>query len=1326
MGNKRTFLIAALVVLVAAISGRAQQSYTPTCNGTDDTAAFQSIITGASGNPRTIEIPHKDDLAKRCAVGTITIPSYITLDNTRGSGITKLAGQTITVQGPVVNPAGKTLFFGSGTATVTGNAYVGQGDAAGGDLAGTYPNPTVATGTGANQIVRLDSGAKLPAVDGSQLTNVPAVGGASGANPTASVGLTAVNGSAGTFMRSDAAPPLSQSIAPTWTGIHTFGSAKLVTPDLGANTSQRHTVPAVTSDTLALLAASQGFTNKTYNGLTVNSTTGTLALTNLKTLTVQNSLSFSGTDAKALTLTGSLTVGADTSITGGGTIALGGFTFTVPATGTAVLTSRTITEGSGLAGNTYDLSANRTIALGTPSTLTVSTANSASGTTHSHAITSSSNPGAVATLLASDSGGMLTLVNVLHTSNSYIRDTSTGFTSPGTTVVSPLAGNAFRSTSFTSGLVGWNIGADGSAEFENADIRGAIHAGVIVYNAQLATAGTLGVFQSAAKLKTDITVTASPTYNSSTFTIDVTDQDGLTHAASQLFGVNDILQLKDGLTGRTWFKVTAASDLVTFWRYTATIMAGTSNVTYRAGLGVADYGVSGKGFIIATADQTNAPYIQMATHAATFTSLDANGTLTVTPQQRTGNLNGSYGYNADVFGTCSGQYGAASKSWICTEQTNGIRIGNNTTQLAQWDISGNILVGQALASQGNVFISSGAVDVRVNTTPRIHLAADGSGYLANALISWDTSGNLTVTGNASIAGWTVNSTYFAKDTGTNSTSSGMSPTDFPFFAGSTFANRASAPFRVTPAGALTATSATISGTITATSGTIGGWTINATTITGTSSTIDSAGKITLGTGNNVINLDAVDTTYRLAIGNATYGSAPFRVDKTGAMTATSGTIGGFTLSSTRISSTNLFFDQAGQYISGGASPPTSYGSNVGFFLEGANSGRLSLYKDASNYLQWDNSKLLIKAANFTLDSSGNVTATSATLSGAITSTSGSIGGWTLGATSLTSGSGSTTVGLDSGGTNPAFYAGSATPGSAPFRVTNAGALTATNATISGAITATSGTISGTVTVSGAITGGSGVVSLDSTGIGITSNSGFTGTRAYRNLDSGTDISDWGGQIDAFDNIGRVKVYQYGTRNSQLLLQTDAQSASLSTLKLSALKGGAASAEISLEGNTSIIAFKSNGTNQMYVLNGAVEIATGALFDSGVRVGTPTGGDKGVGTINVSGDIYKNNTAYTNPDFVFEKWATGSISKFADKPGAKEYEGLMPLDSVRSYVQTNLHLPRFGQDARHGVFSGGEALLTSVEELYLYVFQLEDRLRNQQAEIDKLKSKSPLN
>lgn len=51
-----------------------------------------------------------------------------------------------------------------------------------------------------------------------------AVSTATGANPSASVGLAAVNGSAATWMRSDGAPALSQAIVPTWTGAHIFNA----------------------------------------------------------------------------------------------------------------------------------------------------------------------------------------------------------------------------------------------------------------------------------------------------------------------------------------------------------------------------------------------------------------------------------------------------------------------------------------------------------------------------------------------------------------------------------------------------------------------------------------------------------------------------------------------------------------------------------------------------------------------------------------------------------------------------------------------------------------------------------------------------------------------------------------------------------------------------------------------------------------------------------------------------------------------------------------------------------------------------------------------
>lgn len=70
--------------------------------------------------------------------------------------------------------------------------------------------------------------------------------GTGSANPTATIGLAAINGTATTFMTSDSAPPLSQAIIPTWTGLHTFngrvvvgaagGGASLTVSASGANT----------------------------------------------------------------------------------------------------------------------------------------------------------------------------------------------------------------------------------------------------------------------------------------------------------------------------------------------------------------------------------------------------------------------------------------------------------------------------------------------------------------------------------------------------------------------------------------------------------------------------------------------------------------------------------------------------------------------------------------------------------------------------------------------------------------------------------------------------------------------------------------------------------------------------------------------------------------------------------------------------------------------------------------------------------------------------------------------------------------------------------
>jgi hypothetical protein len=97
------------------------------------------------------------------------------------------------------NSADALTFNSSGTATFT-NSFA-------------LPNGSTAT----TQTVG-DNTTKV-ATDAFVIANA---GSTSFANPTASIGLTVINGSATTAMRSDAAQPISQAIVPTWTGLHTF------------------------------------------------------------------------------------------------------------------------------------------------------------------------------------------------------------------------------------------------------------------------------------------------------------------------------------------------------------------------------------------------------------------------------------------------------------------------------------------------------------------------------------------------------------------------------------------------------------------------------------------------------------------------------------------------------------------------------------------------------------------------------------------------------------------------------------------------------------------------------------------------------------------------------------------------------------------------------------------------------------------------------------------------------------------------------------------------------------------------------------------------
>lgn len=109
------------------------------------------------------------------------------------------------------------------------------------------------------------------------------------------------------------------------------------------------------------------------------------------------------------------------------------------------------------------------------------------------------------------------------------------------------------------------------------------------------------------------------------------------------------------------------------------------------------------------------------------------------------------------------------------------------------------------------------------------------------------------------------------------------------------------------------------------------------------------------------------------------------------------------------------------------------------------------------------------------------------------------------------------------------------------------------------------------------------------------------------------------------------------------------------------------------------------------------------------------------------DFTRNGTAYTNPDYVLEHWATGSIVHFADREGAAQYDGLRTLADVEASARTTYALPRIadwraGKAGGNGIFGGGDACLASIEEAYLYLFQHDATINQLAARLAALEGK----
>lgn len=210
-------------------------------------------------------------------------------------------------------------------------------------------------------------------------------------------------------------------------------------------------------------------------------------------------------------------------------------------------------------------------------------------------------------------------------------------------------------------------------------------------------------------------------------------------------------------------------------------------------------------------------------------------------------------------------------------------------------------------------------------------------------------------------------------------------------------------FMVKEDGSVEAKNAVISGNITALSGSIGGWQIDE----------DS---IYSGSGANTVKLSTA-SAYAIWAGAESASSAPFRVTKTGELTATDADIAGkITSSSGSIGGWTI---------------------KEGYLHSGTGSNGVYLSTTDTTYRVWAGADLPDKAP-FKVSKSGALVATNAKITGEVTADSGTIGGWSIGENLLYSGSGNNRVALSTGDSTYAIWAGAETPNNASFRVTKDG------------------------------------------------------------------------------------------------------------------------------------------------------------------------------------------------------------------------------------------------------------------------------------------------
>ena len=188
----------------------------PVASLTGITEAVQDILGAMLLDTASVNLTYNDGTGQFSAdvlpagVDHNSLLNYVADRHVAHTGVVLTAGAGLTGGGDI--SVSRTLTVGAGTG-ITVNAD---------DVA--LSATTLASLALADSSAQPGDGLSIFTNDAGYITSASLP---TGANPSATIGLSAVNGSATTFLRSDGAPALDQAISPTWSGTHTWSNPLL-------------------------------------------------------------------------------------------------------------------------------------------------------------------------------------------------------------------------------------------------------------------------------------------------------------------------------------------------------------------------------------------------------------------------------------------------------------------------------------------------------------------------------------------------------------------------------------------------------------------------------------------------------------------------------------------------------------------------------------------------------------------------------------------------------------------------------------------------------------------------------------------------------------------------------------------------------------------------------------------------------------------------------------------------------------------------------------------------------------------------------------------